>query len=41
LKRIFSFRALWEIKKREEEDLIMREMNEIRELNKNKIFGRF
>ena len=35
------FRALWEIKKREEEDLIMKEMNEIRELNKNKIFGRY
>jgi len=33
-------RVLWEHKKREEEEMAMKDLHEIRELSKNKIFGR-
>ena len=37
----YTTRVLWEHKKREEEEMAMKDLHEIRELSKNKIFGRY
>ena len=34
-------RAMWEQKKKEDEDLLQREVAEVRELSRSKMFGRF
>ena len=34
------FRALWERKKKEEEDLLFRDLEELKELSRSKMFGR-
>ena len=33
-------RALWERKKKEEEDLLFRDLEELKELSRSKMFGR-
>ena len=37
---IHSSRALWERKKKEEEDLLFRDLEELKELSRSKMFGR-